>query len=53
MKETIITILFSVLFGLGFGYAILACAEHEDQLVEKHCGHLTGYEYGVCQETIY
>ena len=53
MKKTIITILFSMLFGLSFFYAMLACAEQEDQLVEKHCGHLTGYDYGICQETVY
>lgn len=53
MKKTIITILFSILFGLGFCYAVFTCAEQEDQLVEKYCGHLTGYDYGICQETIY
>lgn len=41
------------ILAIAFGYMIIACAEHEDRLVEKHCGHLTGYEYGACQASIY
>lgn len=35
------------------GWAILDAAVGEEELVQKHCGHLTGAEYGHCQASIY
>ena len=49
MKE----LLASLFIGILFSMMVIACAEREDQLVNKHCGHLTGYEHGVCQASIY
>lgn len=43
----------SILIAFGFSFAVITCAAHEEQLVNKHCGHLTGYEYGQCQASIY
>ena len=43
MKELFASMLIAIVFTL----MVISCAEHEDQLVNKHCGHLTGYEYGA------
>ena len=43
----------SMLIAIALTFMVATCAEHEDQLVTKHCGHLTGYEYGACQASIY
>lgn len=49
MKELIAGLLFGILC-VGM---ILQCAEAENGLVNKHCSGLSGYEYGVCQASIY
>lgn len=49
MKELFASMLVTIVFTL----MVVTCTEHEDQLVNKHCGHLTGYEYGQCQASIY
>lgn len=41
------------IFAIALALTVVTCAEHEEQLVNKHCGHLTGYEYGACQASIY
>lgn len=46
-------ILAGLILGLVFGGMILACAQAEDELVQKHCSGLSGYEYGACQASIY
>ncbi len=33
--------------------AIFFSMVQEDNLVEKHCAGLSGYEYGQCQASIY
>jgi hypothetical protein len=49
MKELFASMLIAIVFTL----MVISCAEREDQLVNKYCGHLTGYEYGACQASIY
>lgn len=41
------------IFMIALALMVVTCAEREDRLVDKHCGHLTGYEYGQCQASIY
>ena len=46
-------ILAGLILGLVFGSMILTCAARKEELVQKHCSGLTGYEYVVCQASIY
>lgn len=41
------------IFAIALILMVVTCAAHEEQLVKEHCGHLTGYEYGACQMSIY
>lgn len=41
------------LVGILMAFIILSCAAKEDELVNKYCSGLSGYEYGQCQMTIY
>lgn len=49
MKELFASMLIAIVFTL----MVISCAEHEDQLVKEHCSGLSGYEYGICQASIY
>ena len=53
MNHKLKELLASLLIGILFSIAIISYAEHEDQLLNKHRGHLTGYEYGAYQASIY
>lgn len=41
------------IFVIALTLMVVTGIEREDQLVDKYCGHLTGYEYGKCQMSIY
>lgn len=56
MKKFLIGIsktILSALLGILFAYTIISCMNTEDELVNKYCSGLSGYEYGQCQAQIY
>lgn len=46
-------IIIGILLGIIFSYLIITSIKLEDDLVDKYCSGLSGYEYGQCQAQIY
>jgi len=51
-REMIKEVIISLVIGALFGLMIVLCAQKEDRLIQTHCSHLTGYEYGQCQASL-
>lgn len=49
MKEFLIMMAMAIIFGWMFAHSL----EKEQELIDKHCKGLSGYEYGECQASIY
>ena len=49
MKEFLIMMAMAIALGCMFAHGL----EKEQELIDKHCAGLSGYEYGKCQAGIY
>lgn len=51
--ENILAILFIISMPIIFAWAIVDGLDRQNKQVEKHCGHLQGYEFGACSMKYY